>query len=206
MHTYLGATANFKPEFVDENLIKNSEWLYIEGYEFSEELSTNAIFKSIKIAKENNTKIALTVSADFIISVFRDNLLKAAKEADLVFCNESEAMNFTSTDNYESAFKALSEICPNVVVTLGKKGAIYKWNDKVFNIPAYSNEVVDTTGAGDMFAGTFLFGIINDNSPVKAGHLASYASGRIVSQFGARINDDMIEIKNKVYNDIIPSL
>lgn len=206
MHTYLGATAYFRPEFIDEEVIKNSEWLYIEGYEFSQESSSEAIFKAIKCAKENNTKIALTFSADFIISVFRDNLQKAAKEADLVFCNESEAMNFTATDNYESAFEILSVMCPNVVVTLGKNGAMYKWNEKTYYVPAYSSEVIDTTGAGDMFAGAFFFGIINDYSPILAGHLASFASGRIVSQFGARMNDNMIDFKNKVYNEIIPNL
>ncbi len=206
MHTYLGATAYFRPEFVDEDLIKESEWLYIEGYEFSQEWSTEAIFKAIKCAKENNTKVALTFSADFIISVFRDNLQKAAQQADLIFCNESEAMNFTATDNYESAFDQLSATCPNVVVTLGKNGAIYKWDGKVYYVPAYSAEVIDTTGAGDMFAGAFLFGLINDYSPIVAGHLASFASGRIVAQYGARINDNMIELKNKVYNEIIPNL
>lgn len=206
MHTYLGATAYFRPEYIDEELIKQSEWLYIEGYEFSQDWSTEAIFKAIKCAKANNTKIAISFSADFIISVFRDNLQKAVKDADLVFCNESEAMNFTATDNYESAYDVLSAMCPNVVVTLGKKGAIYKWEEKTYYVPAYSGEVIDTTGAGDMFAGAFFFGIINDYSPIVAGHLASFASGRIVAQFGARINDNMIELKNKVYNEIIPNL
>jgi hypothetical protein len=206
MHNYLGATAYFRPEYIDEELIKQSEWLYIEGYEFSQDWSTEAIFKAIECAKANNTKIAISFSADFIITVFRDNLQKAVKDADLVFCNESEAMNFTATDNYESAYDVLSAMCPNVVVTLGKKGAIYKWEEKTYYVPAYSGEVIDTTGAGDMFAGAFFFGIINDYSPIVAGHLASFASGRIVAQFGARINDNMIELKNKVYNEIIPNL
>ncbi len=198
MLTSLGASAEFDVNHIDEDIIRRSKWLYIEGYKFSRQSSTEAVNAAIGLAKKHNTKIAVTFSDIFIIEAFRNNLNNAAENADLIFCNDAEAIAFTGRMNVEAAFDNLSEICPNVVVTLGERGSKVKWGDDKLDIPPYPAKAIDTTGAGDMFAGAFMYEIIADGSPVKAGHLASYASSKIVSQMGARLNTNYAELKSKV--------
>lgn len=198
MNTYLGATSKFSPEHVKEELIAQANWLYIEGYEFSGENSTRAIFKSIELAKHYNTKISVTFSDAFITEVFNANLLSVVKQADLVFCNENEALSFAKTNSIEEAEKYISEICPNYVITKGANGSLIRWQGETLQVPAYHTVPKDTTGAGDMFAAGFLYGIIKTNNPLFAGDLASYAASRVVSQFGARLKENYIEIKDKI--------
>jgi sugar/nucleoside kinase (ribokinase family) len=202
MHTYLGATSNLEAKHLDSDVIKRSEWLYIEGYEFTQEASANAVFEAVKIAKENETKIAVAFSAEFIVNVFKEPLAKVVAEADMIFCNESEAIAYTGAENHEKAFEELTKLVENVVVTLGPLGAIYKYNGTIYNIPTYFDDRLDTTGAGDMFAGTFLYGLLVEKSPERAGHLASYTAGKLIGQFGARINDDMNVLKKELYEKL----
>ncbi len=206
MHTALGATALFNENHINEDIIARSEWLYIEGYKFSEDSSSKAIFKAIETAKKHNTKISVTFSDVFITNIFKSNLSKVVEVADLVFCNDQEAMSYTNTNDAETAFNELAKICPNVIVTQGKNGSLVKWNNEILQIPSYKANPLDTTGAGDMFAGAFLYGLIKTNSPKIAGHLASYAASVIVSQFGARISGDMNEIKRKISEEFGISL
>jgi sugar/nucleoside kinase (ribokinase family) len=202
MYTHLGATALFSDKNINEEAIARSEWLYIEGYKFSEDSSTKAIEKSIEIAKKHGTKVSVTFSDKFIIDIFRDNLEKAVNESDLVFCNEHEAIAYTGKDNPRDAFEELTKICPNAAMTLGPKGSLIKWNGELLEIPAYKVEAVDTTGAGDMYAGAFFYGILNGHGAEFAGHLASYASARVVAQMGARLDADYNEIKEFVSNTL----
>ncbi len=202
LYTCLAATAEFGEKHIDEDIIARSEWLYIEGYKFSESHSTDAIFKAVEFAKKHNTKIAVTFSDIFVTELFKDNLMKVVKDSDLVFCNESEALSFTGENNSRDAFDKLCQIGKNVAVTYGAAGSVIKWDGKVYEIPAFSVVPVDTTGAGDSYAGAFLYGIIKKGDPVIAGRLASYISSQIVSQMGPRAKFDMIEALNKVFNEI----
>ncbi len=199
MCTSLGATGKFKPENLNNEMIATSEWLYLEGYKFTAEDSTNAIYKSIEIAKNNKTKIALTFSDGFITTYYKDKLHDVVMQSDLIFCNENEALSFTGEHDFNIAFAKLEEMVPNVVVTLGANGSLIKYNGEKFRIPSYPASPVDSTGAGDMYAGAFLYELIVNNSPLKAGHLGSFASAKIVSQLGARLNYDHIALKNELY-------
>jgi len=198
MCTNLAATGKFSPEYLNLDLIKNAKWLYIEGYKFSAERSTQAVFDAVDYAKQNDTKVALTFSDAFITSLFKDQLSKVVEKTDLVFCNENEAKSFTDSENIDEAFDKLSKIVPNLVVTLGANGARILWDGNRINIPAYSSTPIDSTGAGDIFAGGFLYGIIKENDPVFAGHLGSLSGAKIVSQLGARLNENHLEIVNQV--------
>ena len=198
MHTALAATAQFGSHNINDELIKRSEWLYIEGYKFSEPSGTEAVYKSLDIAKANNTKVAVTFSDVFITNIFKDNLKKVAENSDLIFCNEFEAMAYTGKETIESAYKALCEISPNVVLTKGPRGSNIRWNGEDLEVQAYEAALKDTTGAGDMFAGAFLYGMTEYNDPLIAGNLASFFGAKIVSQFGARLNQDPIKLKNEL--------
>jgi sugar/nucleoside kinase (ribokinase family) len=198
MHTSLAATGLFSENNINEDFIKRSEWLYIEGYKFSEESSTKAIYKALEIAKNNNTKVAVTFSDVFITDIFKDNLKKVVDNADLVFCNENEAKSYTGKDTIDEAYKALCDIVPNVVLTLGAEGSLIKWNGKDIKIKAYNTTPRDTTGAGDMYAGAFLYGIAEYKDPEIAGNLASFMSSKIVSQFGARLESNPVQLKEEL--------
>ncbi len=201
MVTSLGASAKHGKEHIDDEIIARSKWLYVEGYKFSERDSTEAVHHAINICKENNTKIALSFSDKFIIDVFRDNLEYVAKNADLIFCNEAEACAYTGLSSAKEAFDKLCETTPNVAVTMGNKGSLVKWGDQKLEMPSYEANLIDTTGAGDMYAGGFLYGIINSDDPHIAGHLGSYSAALVVSQFGARLNKDHGEIRDKILDD-----
>lgn len=202
MLTSLGASALFGISDINEELIARSEWLYIEGYKFSQESSTLAVNRAIKIAKQYNTKVSVTFSDVFITDLFKDNLEFAVKNADLVFCNENEAMSYTNTQEVESAIKELKNIVPNFVVTLGNSGSFIKWNDEEIKMPAYIVKAVDTTGAGDMFAGALFYGLLNGLTLEESGHLASKASSEIVSQLGARLNKDLVSLKENLLQEL----
>lgn len=198
MNTCLGATGQFNIQHIDENLIKKSQLLYTEGYKLSTERSAEAVIKSVEIAKKSDVKVAITFSDVFITENFRSYLDEVVKKSDFVFCNEQEAISFTKASDINQAIDELKHLVPNFAVTLGDKGSFIYWDKKIFEIPAYKVKAVDTTGAGDMFAAGILFGILKGLDMQKAGRLASFSASRVVSQFGARLNEDHLKIKKQI--------
>ncbi len=190
MLTSLSVNAEFKEEYVNEEYIAKAKWIYLEGYKLDHDNPRKAIKAAAQMAKDNKTNIAFTFSDVFIIDNFRKDCEQILDDTSLVFCNEHEAMSFTQKDNVEDAFKELCKVVPNVAVTLGKEGSLIYWNKEKYVIPPYPAVRLDTTGAGDMFAGAFFYGMMNFNSIEKAGHLASIASAKIVSVLGARLKED----------------
>jgi len=203
MNTSLGASALFDTTLVNDALINRSEWVYVEGYKLTAELSSDAVFSAIEIAKRSGTKISFTFSDVFVVDYFRDKVEKVVQQSDLIFCNEYEAIAFTRTKKFDDAFSKLCDSCENVVMTLGEKGSLVKFNNDIFKIPAYPAKPVDSTGAGDMFAGGFLYGILYMNSAEQAGHLGSYSASLVVSQMGARLKGDYNDVKNKILTKYI---
>ncbi len=190
MNTSLGATALLSKDHLSEDFIARAQWMYLEGYKFSCQSSTEALFHAAELAKKHNTKIAFTFSDVFITETFKDNVSKIVDMADLIFCNEAEAKSFTGQTLTNNAFYELCNRVPNVVVTLGGDGSLVMWDKEVYKIPSYPAEPKDSTGAGDMFAAGFFYGITKLNNPLQAGHLASLSAARVVSQFGARLKED----------------
>lgn len=200
MASALGANNKYSKNDINEELIKRSEWLYIEGYKLTDPKSAEAVFHSIDIANNYNTKVALSFSDKFIVDIFRDSIDKVVKNSSLIFCNELEAKSYTGSDKTLYTFEKLKDIVPNLALTLGENGSLIHWNKQDLHIPSYKANLVDTTGAGDMFAGAFLYGVINNGDPLYAGHLASISSASIVSQLGARLLDDIKILKSEVDN------
>ncbi len=197
MQTALGATSQYHKDHVESDLIKRSKWLYAEGYKFTNDHGANAMDEAIKIAKEFGTKVAITFSDAFIVDSFREQLDKVIKNSELLFCNEMEALTYGKTASAEDAFNILCEACPNVVMTKGIEGSLIKWEGNRYEIAAYDANTIDTTGAGDMYAAGFMYGIIHHQAPVIAGEIASYAAARVVSQMGARLQEDHMELKKR---------
>jgi sugar/nucleoside kinase (ribokinase family) len=189
MRTCLAVSSHLAARHVDEARIKNSEWLFIEGYVFANpDTGQTAIREAIRIAKQNGVKVAITCSDAFVVNVFGDALRAALKDADLFFCNESEARAVTGVGSAEEAFKKLNGNIPSVVVTNGPHGAFIRHNGVSAHVPAFPTEPKDLTGAGDMFAGAFLYGITNGVPADKAARAASFLSHKVISQVGARLH------------------
>jgi sugar/nucleoside kinase (ribokinase family) len=197
MQTHLGATSQYHKDHIEEDLIKRSKWLYTEGYKFTGENGAAAMEEAVKIAHIYDTKVAITFSDAFIVDNFREQLDKVIHKSELLFCNEMEALTYGKTGSSEDAFNKLCEVCPNVVMTRGIEGSLIKWAGKRYEIAAFDAKAIDATGAGDMYAAGFMYGIIHHNDPMIAGQIASYAAARVVSQMGARLMEDHIEIKNR---------
>jgi len=189
MRTCLAVSSHLAAKHVEERRIASSEWLFIEGYVFANpDTGQKAILEAIQIAKKHKTKIAITCSDAFVVHVFGDALREALKAADLFFCNEGEACAVTGAKTAEEAFKKLNGNIPSVVVTNGAHGAYIRHDAVEDHVPAFPSEPKDLTGAGDMFAGSFLYGITHGVSPAKAARAAGYLSHKVITQVGARLH------------------
>jgi len=194
MRTCLGAAEKLSGKHVaaDRKLIEASEWVFIEGYLFSNnEPGQQAVREALAVAAAANTKIAITCSDAFIVHVFGHALKDALNQADLFFCNAAEAMAVTNTADSQLAFEAMKDIVPNCVVTDGPAGAYIRWEGKECHVPAFRTEPKDLTGAGDMFAAAFLYGVLHGHSPEAAGRGANYLASRVIRQVGARLDIDI---------------
>ena len=201
MCTYLGASIEFEPKDIDFNSIKNSKYLYLEGYLWDSEQAKNAFLEAAKIAKLSNTKIILSLSDSFCVDRHRKSFLELIDNyVDIVFCNETEVKSLFQKDKLESCEEDLSSLCELVVVTLGSKGSLIINKDYSEVITAYmTGKVIDTTGAGDIYAGGFIHGLIKNYSLKKCGEIGSICAGKIITQLGSRSNFDLQElIRNKL--------
>jgi sugar/nucleoside kinase (ribokinase family) len=174
----------------DRELIAQSEWLFVEGYLFANpDTGQGAIREAIAIAKESGTKVAITCSEAFIVHVFGEPLFEALKLADLFVCNAAEACAAANARDSQEAFQKLKVMVPNAVVTDGPAGAYVRWHGAEHHVPAFACEPKDLTGAGDMFAGAFLYGVTHGVPPEKAARAANYLAMKVVTQVGARLHD-----------------
>lgn len=191
MNTHLGASSGFDGSQVSAECIRDAEWLYIEGYLFSSETGRDAVRTAVRMAKESGTKIAITFSDAFIVDFFGDALREAVAAADLVFANLTEAKRFTGAEDEASAFSGLAAACSGAVMTMSERGAKVQWQGTQVSAASFPVKAVDDTGAGDMFAGGFLYGITHGMSAQDSGRLACYLAGRVVSQLGPRLKEDV---------------
>ena len=175
MRTCLAVSSHLAAKHIDEERIGNSDWLFIEGYLFANPTRPGSDRGGIcRSPSKHGTKIALTCSEAFIVNLFNGPFHEALMQADLLFCNESEACAIAKTPAAEEAFKRLKGHVPSVVVTAGARGAFIRHNGVEVHVPAFPCEPKDLTGAGDMFAGTFLYGLTHDLPADKAGKAAAY--------------------------------
>jgi sugar/nucleoside kinase (ribokinase family) len=191
MRTSLAVSSHLAARHVDAGRIAKSTWLFIEGYVFANpETGHHAIRESIAAAKAAGTKIALTCSDAFIPEVFGEAFQEALAQSNLLFCNAPEAKALTKTSTMEGAFSKLKEMVPNCVVTDGPGGASICFDGEESHVPAFACHPKDLTGAGDMFAGAFLYGITHGYAPTIAARGANYLCMNVITQVGARLQQD----------------
>jgi sugar/nucleoside kinase (ribokinase family) len=191
MRTCLAVSSHLAARHVDHKRIASSTWLFVEGYVFANpQTGQTAIREAIGAAKAAGTKIALTCSDAFVPEVFGEAFHEALVQSDLLFCNAPESMAVTKTKSSEDAFNELRTLVPNCVVTDGPNGAFIRFAGEESHVPAVPCQPVDLTGAGDMFAGAFLYGITHGYSPSLAARGANFLCMNVITQVGARLQLD----------------
>ncbi|HCL29941.1 MAG TPA: adenosine kinase [Candidatus Latescibacteria bacterium] len=188
MNTFLGASAAMGPHQVDHTVIEASQFVYLEGYLLTTEDGLAACQAAIVTARRAASAVALTLSDPFVVNAFKPNF-DALVEAgvDLLFCNEDEARAFTGLDDRVAASLALAARVARVCVTLGADGAlVIDGNGTAQLVPGFPAQAVDTTGAGDTFAGGVLYGLANSLSLEQSAVLGNYGAALVVSAFGPR--------------------
>ena len=201
MNTCLAISAEYSSDNINFEDLALSKYLYIEGYLVTSEIAMEAIEKSISFSRKNNVKIALTFSDLSMVKYFRNNFEKILKEKiDLLFCNKDEAETFTGEKNFKKCCDKMLSYSDLVIITMGSEGSVIlsKSNDLI-KIQPFEANAIDTVGAGDTFAGGFLYGINNGLDFEKSGKLASALSSKVVTKLGPRLEKNIIDnIKNSM--------
>ncbi len=201
MNTFLGITSTLGKTEVDEAAILGSNYMYMEGYLVASASGKEAAVHARQIAERGGVKTALTFSDVNMVKFFKDGLLEMiGEQVDLLFCNESEALTFVGTTNLLTAREELKKFAKTFVVTRGENGAMIYDGTTFIDIEPYKVKAVDSNGAGDMYAGAFMYAISHGHTYASAGKLASLSASRIVSQFGPRLKwHEAQDIKNQVF-------
>lgn len=191
MNTHLGVNTLFSAEHIDEEALAASTWLYIEGYLFHSPKGRLAINRALEISRRSSVKVALSFSDLSVVEPCADALRNALTQCDLLFCNYEEARAFTGGETESDTFSRLTKLIPSAIITRGKEGAMVAYEGHTFTVPGFPVTPVDTTGAGDVFAGAFLYGITHNYTAESATKLACYLASRVVAQLGARLKSDI---------------
>lgn len=191
MNTFLGVSAELDSSDLDYEAIKHSDYVYLEGYLVTGDSTRKAAIEARKIAQQRRIKTALTLSDPNMVRFFRDGLNSMIGDGvDLLFANEEEACEMAQTDNFDEAVAAMKQLSRRFAITRGKEGATLFDGEEIIDIKPHKVNAIDTLGAGDLFAGAFLYGLSQGMSFFRSGNLASLASSKIVTQYGPRLSAD----------------
>ena len=194
MNTHLGAAQRLSASAVDEAAIATSSIVYLEGYLWDPEEPREAMRKAIAVARSTGTRIAFTLSDSFVVDRHRGDIdaLLEAGEIDILFANEAEAMARTGEPDFDSAVAALAPRVPTAVITRSEKGAVAVRGEQRAHVPASPiDQLVDTTGAGDLFAAGFLAGEARSLGLDASLRLGAIAAAEVIQHYGARPEADL---------------
>ena len=194
LNTFLGISSAIGPAQLQEEVIADSQYVYIEGYLLGSEDGFAAARRAQQMAQRHGTAVALTLSDPFAVRAFRarfDALLQDG--VDLLFCNEEEAFASTGIDDLEAAGAALASRVGTAYVTCGADGALVYADGACDQVPGVPVQAIDTNGAGDLFAGGVLYGLSHGYSPLDAARLGCYAAAQVVTRFGPRLKQSLAD-------------
>ena len=205
MNTFLGISSSLDASVLTEEALSDSKFLYLEGYLVTSEQGVEAMLQAKNMAEKHGVITSITLSDPSIVEFFKDNFKKVIGDGiDLLFCNEDEALKYTETNNLLEAREKMKYIAKKFAITLGKNGVMIYDGDTFIDIESFPVQAIDTNGAGDMFAGAFLYAITHGHSFAQAGKLASLAASRVVSKFGPRLSAGQAqEIMEQTVNPIL---
>jgi len=191
MLTHLGISATLSENELNLAAVKNSQFVYLEGYLVTSPSAKAAAIKLRETAEAHGVKTAISLSDPGMVEFFGAGLKEMiGNKVDLLFCNEHEGMGFTGAKTAHEAAEGLKKYARCFAITLGSKGALVFDGTKFHNVASHPVKAIDTNGAGDMFAGAFLYAITHGYDYASAGKLASRASAEVVSDFGPRLHPE----------------
>ena len=193
MNTYLGASVEFSAADIDANLIEASAITYLEGYLWDRPQAKDAFITAARIARKAGGQVALTLSDRFCVDRHRDSFLQLIRdEVDILFANESEITALYQTEDFAEAMRHAKSDCKLAALTRSEQGSVIVSGDEVHTVPAHRvDDVVDTTGSGDLYAAGFLFGLTRQRSLVDCARLGSLAAAEVIGHLGARPQADL---------------
>jgi sugar/nucleoside kinase (ribokinase family) len=188
MCTSLGCNTNFSPADLDEDMIRRSKVLLLEGYLFDQPGAKAAFRQALAVARDAGTKVALTLSAEFCVKAHREDFLSLIHSGvDILFANEKEITALYQASSYDEAVRQVDSNVPVAVITHGPKGAMIRMNNQWTHAPAEKGvTVVDPTGAGDAYAGGFLHAYTQGKGAAEAGRVGAICAAEVISHDGAR--------------------
>ncbi|MFT6309175.1 MAG: sugar/nucleoside kinase (ribokinase family) [Patiriisocius sp.] len=194
MNTFLGITRQISDAELDETSLASSEYVYIEGYLVPEVNARAAAIKAREVATANGVKTSLTLSDANMVNFFKDGLLEIIGGGmDLVFSNEDEAKLMFDTDNINDCVAGMKSIAKQFAITQGPLGALVFDGERLYDIQAQKVTAVDTNGAGDIYAGTFLHALTHDMPFEKCAEMAGFAATALIQQMGARLTLEQMQ-------------
>jgi sugar/nucleoside kinase (ribokinase family) len=199
MQTYLGASVEISPDDIDADLIGRAEVTYLEGYLWDKEQAKNAFLVAAEHAHAASRKVALTLSDPFCVDRHRESFRDLVKEhVDLLFANEAEIKSLYEVGTFDEALRCVRDECETAALTRGSCGSVIVSGGEINLIDAEHVEVVvDTTGAGDLFAAGFLHGYAQGWEPFKSGKLAALCAAEVIGHVGARPEADLSRLVAK---------
>jgi len=196
MNTYLGACVELGPEHVEEEVVAEAKVTYFEGYLWDPPRAKDAIREAARIAHANGREMSMTLSDPFCVGRYRAEFLDLMKSGtvDIVFANKQELLSLYETEDFELALGKIALDCKLAAITLSEEGAVIVRGSERVKIDAYAiDELVDTTGAGDLFASGFLYGYTQGRSLEDCGKLGCFAASEVIQQIGPR---PMVSLKD----------
>jgi len=201
MNTYLGMCRAFTKKDLDVRKLKQSKFLYFTGYMWDTETQKEAILYAIEIAKKYGVKIVFDVADPFAVKRNKQEFSQLIKEhTDIVFANEEEAKMLFSIKTEQLVIEKLSQYCDIAVVKCGTKGSMIK-KDRLYLIPSFRVNAIDTTGAGDMYSAGFLYGLCHNYDLLICGKIASFLASRVVMQIGAQLDKIPFDELNRIKDE-----
>jgi sugar/nucleoside kinase (ribokinase family) len=194
MNTYLGACVELGVEDVEPEVVANSKVTYFEGYLWDPPRAKQAIRECARIAHEHGREMSMTLSDSFCVDRWRDEFLELmrSKTVDIVFANRAELLALYQTSDFDGALDMIARDCDLAAITLSEEGSIIvAKGERIAVQPLTVDKVVDTTGAGDLYAAGFLFGYTNGFGLSDCGKLGSLAAGLVIQQIGPRVQTSL---------------
>ena len=192
LNTYLGWSEYLSPDDIDDAMMSDTEWIFLEGYRFDGPDSHAAFAKAIVACKGAGGQVSITLSDQFCIERHRAAFAQMLRQdVDLLFANRDEIISMYETDDFDAALAAAAAEVSIVACTDGANGAYVLSGGERWHVPAVATNIVDATGAGDLFAGAFLWGLSNDHALETCGRMACVAASEVISHIGARLEADL---------------
>jgi sugar/nucleoside kinase (ribokinase family) len=188
MCTYLGASVQLEPEDLDLSMVRDTKVLYLEGYLWDSPAAKRAFISAAETCRQSGGQVALSLSDGFCVDRHRDSFLELVNgHVDVLFANESEITSLYGTDDFDHAIAQVKGCCHVASLTRSEKGSVVLSGDQRWDVPAYKlGDLIDTTGAGDLYAGGFLHGYTQGLDLETCGRIGSLCAGQVVTQLGPR--------------------